>query len=44
MERETPVAEDIRITGENARCDEACKRLLSTKEILAHIQIGRAHV
>ncbi len=37
MERETPVAEDIRITGENARCDEACKRLLSTKEILAHI-------
>ena len=37
MERETPVAEDIRITGENARCDEVCKRLLSTKEILAHI-------
>lgn len=37
MERETPAAEDIRITGENARCDEACKRLLSTKEILAHI-------
>ena len=37
MERETPVAEDIRITGENARCDVVCKRLLSTKEILAHI-------
>ena len=31
------MAEDIRITGENAQCDEARKRLLSTKEILAHI-------
>ena len=31
------MAEDIRITGENTQCDEAHKRLLSTKEILAHI-------
>ena len=31
------MAEDIRIIGENAQCDEARKRLLSTKEILAHI-------
>ena len=35
MEVNTPVAEDIRITDQNARYDAACRRLLSNRAILA---------
>lgn len=37
MEVNTPVAEDIRITDQNARYDAACRRLLSNRAILAWI-------
>ncbi len=37
MEVHTPIAEDIRITDQNAQYDAACKRLLSEKIILAWI-------
>lgn len=37
MERETGLAEDIRITEEHVKLDAACKRILSRKIILAWI-------
>lgn len=37
MEVNTPVAEDIRITDQNAQYDAACRRLLSNRAILAWI-------
>ena len=37
MEVNTPIAEDIRATDQNAQYDAACKRLLSEKFILAWI-------
>lgn len=37
MEVNTPIAEDIRVTDQNAQYDAACKRLLSEKIILAWI-------
>lgn len=37
MEVNTPIAEDIRITDQNAQYDNACKKLLSEKIILAWI-------
>ena len=37
MEVNTPIAEDIRITDQNSEYDDACKRLLSEKIILAWI-------
>lgn len=37
MEVNTPIAEDIRITDQNARYDAACRKLLSEKIILAWI-------
>ena len=37
MERETTIAQGLRITDESAGYDEACKRVLSEKAILARI-------
>ena len=37
MEINTPIAEDIHATDQNAQYDAACKRLLSQKIILAWI-------
>ena len=37
MEVNTPIAEDIHATNQNAQYDAACKRLLSQKIILAWI-------
>lgn len=37
MEMNTPIAEDLHITGDNAKLDASCKRLLSEKSILAWI-------
>ena len=37
MEVNTPIAEDIRVTDQNAQYDAACRRLLSEKIILAWI-------
>lgn len=37
MERETSIAAGLRITDESAGYDEACKRVLSEKAILARI-------
>ena len=37
MEINTPIAEDIHITGDSAKLDASCKRLLSEKSILAWI-------
>ena len=37
MEINTPIAEDIHITDDNAKLDASCKRLLSEKSILAWI-------
>lgn len=37
MEVNTPIAEDIRVTDQNSQYDDACKRLLSEKIILAWI-------
>ena len=37
MEVNTPIAEDIRITDQNSQYDNACKKLLSEKIILAWI-------
>ena len=37
MEINTPIAEDIRITDQNSQYDNACKKLLSEKIILAWI-------
>ena len=37
MERNTPIAEDIHATSDNAKLDASCKRLLSEKNILAWI-------
>lgn len=37
MERETSIAQGLRITDESAGYDEACKRVLSEKAILARI-------
>ena len=37
MEVNSPIAEDIRVTDQNAQYDAACKRLLSEKIILAWI-------
>ena len=37
MEVNTPIAEDIRMTDQNARYDAACRKLLSEKIILAWI-------
>ena len=37
MEVNTPIAEDIQATDQNAQYDSACKRLLSEKIILAWI-------
>ena len=37
MEVNTPIAEDIRMTDQNAQYDAACKKLLSEKMILAWI-------
>ena len=37
MEVNTPIAEDIRITDQNSQYDDACKKLLSEKIILAWI-------
>lgn len=37
MEINTPIAEDIHVTDQNAQYDAACKRLLSQKIILAWI-------
>lgn len=35
MEVNSPIAEDIRVTDQNAQYDAACKKLLSEKIILA---------
>ena len=37
MEINTPIAEDIRATDQNAQYDAACRRLLSDRTILAWI-------
>lgn len=37
MEVNTPIAEDIRVTDQNAQYDAACRKLLSEKIILAWI-------
>lgn len=37
MEVNTPIAEDIRVTDQNAQYDAACRRLLSNRAILAWI-------
>lgn len=37
LEKETPLAKNLDVAGQNARCDEACKRVLSYKSILAWI-------
>ena len=37
MEVNTPIAEDIRVTDQNAQYDAACKQLLAEKIILAWI-------
>ena len=37
MNQESMLAETLQISEENARCDAACKRILSEKMILAWI-------
>ena len=37
MDVNTPIAEDIRVTDQNAQYDAACRKLLSEKIILAWI-------
>jgi len=37
MEEETTISQGLRVTDGEARYDEACKRLLSEKQILARI-------